>query len=205
MIEPWLEWASQLNAIAQNGLTFAKDKFDIERYTAIKKIAAEMLATKTTITSEEIFSVLLEDIGYHTPKLDVRGAVFKGQEILLVKEISDGKWTLPGGWADINESPKEAVEKEVREESGLITKATKLIALYDKQKHEHPPHYPHSYKAFFLCHLIGGKLTTSIETSDAKFFAKDALPELSLPRVLPEQIYRCYDYLANPDLPTDFD
>ena len=205
-MELWLKWAAELNAIAQNGLTFAHDQFDIERYTAIKKIAAEMLANPSeNISSNDIFSVLLEDIGYATPRLDVRGAVFRDREILLVKEISDGKWTLPGGWADVNESPREAVEKEVREESGLITKAVKLIALYDKQKHEHPPHFPHSYKAFFLCQFISGDLSSSIETSDARFFAKEHLPELSLPRVLASQIYRCFEYLDNPDLPTDFD
>jgi ADP-ribose pyrophosphatase YjhB (NUDIX family) len=135
----------------------------------------------------------------------VRGVVFSNQKILLVKERSDGKWTLPGGWADINESASEAVKREVWEESGFDVQVVKLLAFSDKQKHDHPPHLPHTYKAFFLCQIVDGKPTPSVETSAVEFFTDNNLPDLSLPRVTPKQIARIFEHAANLDWPTDFD
>ncbi len=197
--------ADSLFAIAQNGLLFTKDVFDKERYLQVQKIAASMLAEKSNLTSDKIIELFSCEKGYATPKLDVRGAVFKDNKILLVKERSDQLWTLPGGWIDINESPSEAVCKEIFEESGFKTKAVKLMALFDKNKHGHPAQLPHTYKIFFICELIGGEKTASIETSEIDFFEKDNLPDLSLRRVIKTQIVRAFAHREDMTLPTDFD
>ncbi|NCT57894.1 MAG: NUDIX hydrolase [Legionella sp.] len=197
--------ADSLFAIAQNGLLFTKDIFDKERYLQIQKIAASMLAEKSNLTSNKIIDLFSCEKGYATPKLDVRGAVFKDNKILLVKERSDQLWTLPGGWIDINESPSEAVCKEIFEESGFKTRAVKLMALFDKNKHVHPTQLPHTYKIFFICELIGGEKAASIETSEIDFFEKDNLPDLSLRRVIKTQIERAFVHREDMTLPTDFD
>ncbi len=200
-----VEIANSLFAIAQNGLLFTKDAFDKERYLQIQKIAASILVEKSSFTFDKIIDLFNCEKGYATPKLDVRGAVFKGDKILLVKERSDQLWTLPGGWVDVNESPSEAVCKEIYEESGFKTKAIKLMALFDKNKHPHPIQLPHTYKIFFICELVGGEKKASIETSEIEFFEKDQLPNLSLNRVVKSQIDRAFEHKQNMKLPTDFD
>jgi ADP-ribose pyrophosphatase YjhB (NUDIX family) len=135
----------------------------------------------------------------------VRGAVFRDDMILLVKERSDGGWTLPGGWADVGDSPSDAVVREIVEESGYQTRAVKLLALYDRNKHAHTPYPYHAYKLFFLCELIGGAPAHSVETDDVAFFRRDAIPELSLTRITPAQIARLFEHYDHPDWPTDFD
>lgn len=200
-----VEIANSLFAIAQNGLFFTKDAFDKERYLQIQKIAASILVEKSSFSFDKIIDLFNCEKGYATPKLDVRGAVFKGDKILLVKERSDQLWTLPGGWVDVNESPSEAVCKEIYEESGFKTKAIKLMALFDKNKHPHPIQLPHTYKIFFICELIGGEKKANIETSEIEFFEKDQLPNLSLNRVVKSQIDRAFEHKQNMKLPTDFD
>lgn len=202
----WLEWAKRIQAIAQAGLTYAKDPFDVERYESLRGIAAEILATGTDAPLEQITELLAGQTGYPTPKVDTRGVVFRDGAILLVKELADERWTLPGGWADILESPREAVEREVREESGFEVRATKLLAVFDRGKHPHEPPYPfHIYKMFIRCEITGGAPLHSIETGGAEFFAEDALPPLSLSRVTPNQIRRMFEHARQLDLPTDFD
>jgi ADP-ribose pyrophosphatase YjhB (NUDIX family) len=201
----WLEWARKLQAIAQNGLTFTTNPFEKERFETVREIAAEMLAEYSQYDQQAILDLFLNREGYATPKLDVRGAAFKDNQILLVKENVDGLWTLPGGWVDVNESPALAVAREVFEESGYSVQPVKLLALYDKLKHPHPPEMFHAYKAFFLCEIIGYEPSTNIETSDAQFFSEDNLPPLSLPRVVPSQIHRLFEHHRHPDWPTDFD
>lgn len=200
-----VEIANSLFAIAQNGLLFTKDAFDKERYLQIQKIAASILVEKSSFTFDKIIDLFNCEKGYATPKLDVRGAVFQDDKILLVKERSDQLWTLPGGWVDVNESPSEAVCKEIYEESGFKTKAIKLMALFDKNKHPHPIQLPHTYKIFFICKLVGGEKKASIETSEIEFFEKDQLPNLSLNRVVKSQIDRAFEHKQNMKLPTDFD
>jgi ADP-ribose pyrophosphatase YjhB (NUDIX family) len=141
------------------------------------------------------------------PRGPVRGVVFNADDaILLVQEREDGRWTLPGGWADVQTSPAENVVKEIEEESGYRTRATKLLAVYDRSRHPHVPPFPHHvYKLFFLCELVDGAPRGSIETSDVGFFRESELPELSLSRVLPSQLYRFFEHRRNPDLPADFD
>ena len=198
----WLQWAKRLQAVAQNGLTFNKDHFDVERYEEVQRIAAEMLASKSDASVEEVLDLFVREEGYLTPKVDTRAAVFKDDKILLVKERSDGKWALPGGWADVAESPRESVEREVWEESGFKVTATRLVAVYDRSKHPHRPlmHY-HVYKLFFICEIVGGEPTTSDETEEVAFFAEDELPELSITKTLPGQIAAMFEHYRRPETP----
>jgi ADP-ribose pyrophosphatase YjhB (NUDIX family) len=195
-----------LQAIAQNGLTFARDPFDTERYTVIRDIAAEMFARGSGLDLTIVKGVLEQQMGYATPKVDMRGVVFKEGQILLVRERSDGKWTLPGGWADPCASPAENVVKEIKEESGFATRAEKILAVFDRSKHPHePPFAFHVYKIFVLCTIFGGSETLSEETDAVEFFREDALPELSVSRVTKQQIQRMFEHHRNPTLPTDFE
>lgn len=203
----WLIRAKELQSIAQIGLAFARDPFDEERYRAIRRLASEMMAEGCGEPAERIEALFAAETGYATPKIDVRGAVIRDGRILLVREVLDrGRWTLPGGWADVNESPSSSVEREVREESGFETRAAKLAAVWDRSLHPHDPPLPfHVYKMFFLCEVTGGAPATSVETSGVGFFAPDDLPELSTGRVLASQIRRLFEHHERPDLPTDFD
>jgi ADP-ribose pyrophosphatase YjhB (NUDIX family) len=201
-----LDWARRLQALAQSGLAYDPDDYERERYEQVQRIAAEMLGGAD---AAELLLDFSRQIGYATPKLDVRGAVFRaeGDEILLVREAADeGRWTLPGGWADVGESPREAVEREVLEEAGWVVEARKLLALFDRDKHAHPPHQWHIWKVVFHCEVVGQRRPVlGSETTEADFFARDALPELSLGRVLPEQVERWFEHRDHPEWPADFD
>ncbi|MBN1428590.1 MAG: NUDIX hydrolase [Anaerolineae bacterium] len=201
----WIDWFQRLQAIAHNGLTYAENHYDIERYEKIRDLAIEMASANTGATPRKINDLFALENGYITPKIDVRGAVFKDHTILLVREKGDGLWSLPGGWADVGDAPSEAVEREIYEESGYKTHAVKLIAAYDRNRHEHDPYPFHAYKLFFLCELIGGEACASNETIDVGFFAENALPPLSTTRVTTKQIGRIFEHQRCPNLPTDFD
>lgn len=201
----WLEWAQRLQAIAQNGLTYSDNPFDIERYQQIRAVAAEILSTHSQLDADKILDLFNREEGYATPKVDVRAAVFRENEILLVKEREDGCWTLPGGWVDVGEAPSQAIVREVYEESGYQTQAIKLLAVYDRNLHGHPPIRHHVYKLFFLCQLLGGTPTKSFETEEVNFFKEQAIPQLSLTRVVPSQITRLFEHYRNPHWSTDFD
>ena len=202
----WLLWATELQAIAQTGLSFSSDRYDIERYQRLRAIAVAMLAAGSGAAVERISALFEQDLGYPTPKVDVRGAVFRDQRILLVREISDGRWALPGGWADVNQSARECVEREIQEESGFQARAIKLAAVLDYRRQGHVYSHPYSiYKLFFICELTGGSASPSRETSAAEFFALERLPELSLSRVTPAQVARMFVHLRQPDLMTEFD
>jgi|HubBroStandDraft_1064217.scaffolds.fasta_scaffold76455_2 ADP-ribose pyrophosphatase YjhB (NUDIX family) len=206
MDEPqWLLWARELQAIAQTGLTFSQDNYDLDRYRRLRAIAVEMLAVGSNTALERVQGLFDQELGYPTPKVDVRAAVFRDDRILMVREISDGRWTLPGGWADVNQSPKESVEREVREESGYEVRAVKLAAVHDRRLHNRSAHPASIYKLFFICELIGGEPSPSIETSAVDFFARDQLPELSQGRTSPQQVERMFEYWKHPELTTEFD
>jgi ADP-ribose pyrophosphatase YjhB (NUDIX family) len=207
MDEPkWLLWAREIQAIAQTGLAFSKDQYDLERYRRLRAIAVEMLAEGSGAPIERIATLFDGEAGYATPKVDVRGAVFRDDRILLVREVSDGRWTLPGGWADVNQSARESVEREIEEESGYTARAHKLVGVWDYRRQGHQLRHAYSiYKLFFLCELTGGSPSPSAETSAVEFFSLDRLPQLSLGRVNPEQIRRMYQHRDNPQLQTEFD
>jgi ADP-ribose pyrophosphatase YjhB (NUDIX family) len=200
-----LVWARQLQAIAQNGLAFSRDPFDRQRYLQLQELVASMLSTELEVSADTTRSFWDGEHGYATPKVDVRGGVFEAERVLLVRERSDGRWTLPGGWVDVNDAPAAAVAREIREESGYEARAVKLAALVDKNRHPHPPGVHHIYKLFFVCELTGGSPRASDETDAVQFFPVNALPELSTGRVLAPQIERLYQHRLNPALPTDFD
>ena len=205
MDTPWLAWVRRLQAIAQTGLTFSEDTYDRERYEQIRDIAAEIMADHTGMDAAAIVDLFRGQEGYATPKVDVRGAVFDDERLLLVRERIDGLWTLPGGWADVGDSPAEAVVREIWEESGYEARATRLVALYDRNKQGHPPMPFHAYKAFFVCDLLGGSAAVSHETTAVGFFARTEIPPLSTGRVTTHQIERMFAHHANPELPTEFD
>lgn len=202
----WLDWARRLQSIAQNGLLYAQDPFDDERYRQVRQVAAEMLAEASGARPEQIRGLFDQQVGYATPKVDVRGVVFREGRLLLVREVADQRWTLPGGWADPCESPREAVVREVYEESGYETRAARLLAVYDRSKHPHePPFAFHVYKLFILCEIVGGAPAESVETDAVGFFAEDALPPLSISRVTEGQLRRFFEHGRDPRMPTDFD
>ena len=202
----WLNWAQQIQALAQSGLQYTQNPFDIERYQALSRIAVEIMEENTLSEPGEVKMVFDRQSGYATPKLDIRGVVFREEKILLVRELLDGgRWTLPGGWVDINEPPSLAVEREVREEAGMVVKAIKLLAVYDRNLHGHPPYPFHSYKLFFLCGLRAETDIAPHETAEPSFFGESEIPELSLARTTPEEIRRMFDHFRNPHLPADFD
>jgi len=199
------EWAREVQAIAQNGLAFSRDPFDRERYSRLSELVATLLAAELNIPVGEARGFWEGERGYATPKVDVRGGIFDAERVLLVRERSDGRWTLPGGWVDVNDAPSDAVAREIREESGYEARAVKLAALVDKNRHPHPPGLHHIYKLFFLCELTGGSPAPGHETDAVDFFPVGRLPELSTGRVLSSQIERLYEHQLNPGLPTDFD
>jgi ADP-ribose pyrophosphatase YjhB (NUDIX family) len=202
----WLSIARELHAIAQTGLAFSADRFDRQRYERLRELAARMLAQGSSDDYDVMIEILREGRGYATPKVDVRGAAFVDGRVLMVREISDGKWTLPGGWADVNQSAGECVVREIAEESGFEARILKLAAVRDYQKSGHPPSNIDSiYKMFFICEITGGAARASDETSDVAFFARHALPPLSLGRATPAQIDRMFHHAEHPDLATDFD
>jgi ADP-ribose pyrophosphatase YjhB (NUDIX family) len=200
-----LDLARRLLALSQTGLHFCNEEYDRERYREIADIAAQLLANDSTRSPEELHRAWFVEDGYSTPKIDVRGAIFREDRVLLVRERLDGKWTLPGGWADINDTPSYAVEKEIQQESGFTARAAKLAAVYDRNKHGHPHYLFHAWKLFFICDITGGAAQTSYETTGVEFFPLDALPELSLGRTTAPQIQRMWEHHRDRARATEFD
>jgi ADP-ribose pyrophosphatase YjhB (NUDIX family) len=201
-----LQWARSLQAIAQSGLAYEPRVYDGERYEEVRRIAAEMLADPDQLPVDGVEGLFAGQLGHATPKIDVRGAVFRDDAILLVQEAADLGWSLPGGWADIGESPSEAVEREVLEESGYRTRAVKLIGLYERDRRATRPHVWHIWKVAFLCDVVDDEqLPLGAETTDARFFARDELPRLRYSRASEWQIDRCFAHHVDPSLGTDFD
>ena len=203
----WLRWARRVQALAQNGLTFSSDPFDTERYAALRDVAAEIVAAHTELSIDTVRELFAGGSGYATPQVDIRGAVFRDDgALLLVRERSDGAWTVPGGWVDVGESPSEAVAKEVREESGYVVRATKLLAVLDRDRHGHPPFAHQVYKLFLRCEVLGGDAAApGVETDGVGFFGPRHIPPLSLTRVTPGEIARLFEHYEHPEWPTDFD
>jgi ADP-ribose pyrophosphatase YjhB (NUDIX family) len=206
MQEPeWLRIAREVRAIAQTGLAFNTDGFDHQRYQRLRELAALLMAQGSAAEHESILELLRPEKGYATPKVDVRGAAFQDGRVLMVREISDGKWTLPGGWADVNQTAAECVVREIAEESGFKARALKLAAVYDYQKRNPPRHIDSIYKMFFICEIVGGAACASDETSEVAFFPRNELPPLSMGRTTAAQIDRMFEHREQLELPTDFD
>lgn len=198
-----LEYLRRVQAMAKTGLTYVENEYDRERYEELRDSTHEMLAQLSDLTIEQLHFYFDKLDSYPNPKVDVRGVVMRDGKILLVREKADGKWSIPGGWCDIGYSPAENIEKEIREECGLYLKANRLLAVWDKNKHDHPPALEHVYKLIFLCEDNGEALNPGHETLGADFFDPDNLPPLSEERITAAQITRLIA-LADTEK-TDFD
>jgi ADP-ribose pyrophosphatase YjhB (NUDIX family) len=200
----WLDWAREIFSLTQAGLAYSKNEFDLERYRRLQEIAAEMTASQSGLTKSAVLESFSMQVGYATPKVDVRGAVVRDGKILLIHEIVGGKWAMPGGWADLGESPSKMVVREVREESGFDVRTEKLIAVYDANRIQ-PMEFYHAYKLIFLCSITGGEARTSIETDDVDFFSPDDLPPLSEFRTNQSMITEVLAHVADSNRPAYFE
>ena len=203
-MEKWLEWAIELQSLAQAGLTYGKDIYDKERYERIRAISAEIVSNYTNITIEKVKDLFCNETGYQTPKLDTRAAIFEDGKILLVRE-NNGKWALPGGWVDVNVSVKENTIKEVKEESGLDVSADRIIAIQDRAKHNLPVYAYGVCKVFVLCSVLGGQFIENIETTEFQYFSEFEIPELAEEKNNLEQIKMCFRAYRAENWETEFD
>ena len=204
----WLVWAREIQAIAQIGLAFSKDPYDLDRFTALRHLSARIFARHTEADLGRIEALFDAENGYATPKVGVRGAVFDAAgRILMVREaVDENRWTLPGGWADVNETPAQSVVREVFEESGYVVRAVKLAAVWDRARQAQPPTAFSVVRMFFVFTLEGGSPTTSLETNEVGWFAEADIPaDLSLRRTLPHHISRMFAHSREPRLATDFE
>lgn len=187
----WLDWAIELQALAQNGLTFSKDPFDIERYKRIRDLSAEIISKQSDLSFDKVKGLFCSEEGYQTPKIETRAAIFEDDKILMVRE-KDELWSLPGGWIDVNQTIKTNTIKEVKEEAGLDVKAVRIISLLDRNKYNSPIYAYNVCKVFVLCEKIGGSFQPNIETSESHYFALDELPPLAIDKNTEEQIALCF-------------
>jgi ADP-ribose pyrophosphatase YjhB (NUDIX family) len=202
--EMWLSWAVELQSLAQAGLFYGKDVFDRERYTRIREISAEMLAHMSDIPLETVMGLFCNEIGYQTPKIDTRAAIFREGKILLVKE-RDGRWSLPGGWCDVDASVAENTVKEVKEEAGLDVVPEKVIAVQDRARHNQPRYAYGICKIFVQCRCIGGEFAENSETTEARYFDMEELPELAGEKNTTDQIRMCFAAYGNENWKTLLD
>ena len=203
--EKWLQWTIELQSLAQAGLTYGKDAYDKERYERIREISAEILSNMSDFPKETVRNLFCNESGYQTPKIDTRAAIFKDGKILLVCE-NNGKWSLPGGWCDVNLSVGENTIKEVKEESGLDVTADSIIAIQDRAKHNLPLYAYGICKVFVLCSTVGGSFQENIETTGFDYFFENGLPNLATEKNTADQIKMCFDaYRAGDKWKTHFD
>jgi ADP-ribose pyrophosphatase YjhB (NUDIX family) len=201
----WIVWARQLQALAQTGLTYAQNPFDRQRYEKLETLAVEIFTTHTGQAATVVHQWFEVQPGYATPKVDVRGCAFRDGRVLMVRERQDGRWCLPGGWADVGDRPADATCREVREESGFTCEARKVIGVFDANRQGRPLPAFHAFKLIFLCEITGGQPQPDHEILEVGFFGRDALPELSPWRTTPDQLRECFAHLDDPARPTAFD
>lgn len=187
----WLDIAQELQFLAQSGLAYTKDKFDKERFERIREMSAEMISIISELPVVTVKNLFCNETGFQTPKIDCRGAVFRENKILLVQE-SDGRWSIPGGWVDVNSSVKENTLRELQEEAGIETKMVKVIAIQDRDLHNLPRYAYRITKIFLECEYISGEFKSNIETIASGYFSLDNLPELAVEKVTVEQIGMCF-------------
>lgn len=200
-----LEWAREIQALAQTECHYARDEYQRDRCRRLMEIAAEMISDKTGVEFHTVLEAFTSQVGYATPKIDVRAAVFKGEKLLLVRERLDGGWTMPGGWADVGDSPSKAAERETWEEAGFHVKAGKVVGVYDANR-VNPFEIFHAFKIVFLCNILDGEARPSRETSEVAFFAEDSIPaQFSGERTTARHISDVFAALRDPGIPTVFD
>ena len=200
----WLAWAREIYSLSQVGLTYTKNEFDLERYKRLQEIAAEIIASQSELAKQNVLDSFSMQAGYITPKIDVRGAVIRDGKILMIQERADGKWAMPGGWADLGNAPASVAEREVWEESGFRVKAEKVVAVIDANRIQ-PMEFYHAYKIIFLCALLDGEPRISHETLAVDFFDLNHLPPLSSYRTNENMLREVFAHIGNPDRPTLFD
>ena len=200
----WLTWAQEIFSLSQSGLTYSGNQYDIERYKRLQELTAEIIENQSEISKESALDSFSMQAGYITPKIDVRGAVIRAGKVLLIQERADEHWALPGGWADLGDSPASMVEREVWEESGFRVQAEKVVAVIDANRIE-PMEFYHAYKIIFLCRLLDGEPRTSHETLAVDFFDPDRLPPLSVYRTNEAMLREVFAHVKNPNRPTAFD
>lgn len=204
-MEKWLEWAIEIQSLAQAGLTYTDNNYDIERYERLREISAEMLAEKSNIEVDKVKDLFCNERGYQTPKLDTRAAIFKDDKILLVHENNE-TWSLPGGWCDVLESVKSNTIKEVKEETGLNVEAIKIVSVQDRNKHNKPVYAYGVCKIFVLCNVLSGEFVKNIETTETKYFSLDEIPDnLAEEKTNKEQIEMCFRAYSDRNWQTQFD
>ena len=203
-IPKWLDWAQEIFSLSQSGITYSGNQYDVERYKRLQEITAEIIASQSEISKETVLKSFSMQAGYITPKIDVRGAVVRDEKILLIQERADGKWAMPGGWADLGNTPASVAEREVWEESGFRVKAEKVVAVMDANRIQ-PMEFYHAYKIIFLCKLLDGEPRISYETLAVEFFDPNNLPPLSTYRTNEDMLREVFAHVKNPDLPTAFD
>lgn len=194
----WLDWAVELQALAQAGLAYGKDKYDLERYARIRELAAEIMARGAGMPMEQVRGLFCNETGYQTPKIDTRAAIFQGGKVLLVHEMA-GTWALPGGWCEVDLSPAENTVKEAREEAGLEIAVDRLIAVHSRNRHDQPPYAYGVCKFFFLCTALGGEFIPNLETTEARYFSLEELPVLAREKNTAEQIQMCFAAHGDPE------
>lgn len=196
-----LELIKRITALSDTGLIYADDEYQRERYEELREISLQLLSIVSNRPLKNLLDFYMPVVDYPTPKVDVRGVVMnQNKEILMTQEREDGKWTIPGGWADVGYSPKEMVVREIEEETGLKTTVERLLAVYDKRCHPHPPQPFYIYKMIFFCKMEGGSLKPGFDIKDAAFFPIDDLPELSLDRILGTQLEQLYRFAMSGDM-----
>lgn len=204
-MEKWLKWAIEIQSLAQAGLAYTENKYDIERYERLREISAEMIEEKSNMSLEKVKNLFCNEKGYQTPKIDTRAAIFKDNKILLVHE-NNGTWSLPGGWCDVLESVKSNTIKEVKEETGLDVETLKIISVQDRNKHNKPIYAYGVCKIFVLCNIVGGEFIENIETTEIQFFSLDEIPDnLAEEKNNKEQIEMCFKAFNDKDWQTQFD
>ena len=201
----WLNWARTIQALAQTGLTYAENPFDRDRYQKLAELAVEIFAAHTNESAATLEQWFAVQPGYATPKVDVRGACFREGRVLMVRERSDGRWCLPGGWADVGDRPAAAAEREVHEEAGFECTARKLIGVFDANRGGEPFSAFHAFKIIFQCVITGGAMQPDHEIMEVGFFPREALPPLSANRTTLAQLAECFAHLDDPVRPAGFD
>ena len=200
----WLEWAQEIFSLSQAGLAYSQNEFDLDRYKRLQEITAEMIASQSALEKEAVLESFSMQAGYITPKIDVRGAVIHEGKILLIQERADGRWAMPGGWADLGNAPASVAEREVWEESGYRVRAEKVVAVLDANRIQ-PMEFYHAYKIIFLCRLVGGEPRPSYETLAVDFFDPSELPPLSLFRTNESMLHEVFAHVQDPQRATAFD